>query len=184
MIAKTMKEAAFALCVACGAASAALAFPDGAPWGMDPAEGCNQCHFDGDMVVPSAALAVDGLPERPLPGHRYRLHIGFEAPDAALRGMAVQMFYEYGAPAGELKAVTSAVEAQGSMGRSRETAAQSWEFEWTAPQDMGQKDADRRAIMVHLWGNAANGDGSPFGDQIHHRIIPLNGLSKGSAKRP
>ncbi len=161
------------LAVAAFSRNAARAFPDGAPWGAaNPAaeQNCATCHFDIDPVRDSAALVIDGLPQRPEPGATYDLRIVFDDPETVSAGF--QLFALVADQhAGTFVSSAANVEFIGSAIRSTEPIrgkdSVAWPFEWHAPLDF---DAP---IVFYIAASAANDDGSPFGDTIHFRSYRL-----------
>ena len=166
-----MRLAASALAVAIAATTmgAAMAFPDGAPWGAaDPAapDHCANCHFDSDALSDSEALTINGLPPRAEPGGRYRLTVVLTDPDAVIAGFQMIATADDG-PGGSFSSDLSSVETAGSAIRSVEPvivdADARWTLEWHVPGD------GRGMVVFHVAATAANHDGSPFGDQVHYR---------------
>ncbi len=156
--------------------NAAHAFPDGAPWGAaNPAaeQHCAICHFEVEAVHDSAALSIDGLPSRPVPGASYTLTIVFDNPEIVTAG------FQLIAHAGQYEAGTFTsgepnVEFVGSAIRSTAPAKSekgvSWTVEWHAPGELALP------ILFYIGASAANDDGSPFGDTIHYRSYRIGHL--------
>ncbi|GAB4577004.1 MAG: hypothetical protein Tsb008_22330 [Rhodothalassiaceae bacterium] len=136
---------------------AAGAFPDGAPWALDPERGCSACHFTAAILEPPFASMVKiGRPE---PG---ALDL---AIDASALGGDITGFLLRLEGAGEVSTETPELEAMADMLRSTTPRADGrWSFRLRHARaaDHANKD-DMRLI---LWLNAADGDGSPFGDRI------------------
>ena len=144
----------------------ALAFPDGAPWDMGMTDGCTLCHFEGEAITGSAALQISGLPEQITAGERYHLTVVFDEPQAATTGMMIAAWLTSPdgsdeRPAGIMENMDATIEVRGNRARSTQAARQ-WDMIWQAPD---QPKAE--SVSFILWGNAANGDESPFGDHIH-----------------
>jgi len=165
------------------AAAPAEAFPEGAPWDAAEGNGCAACHFDGPVTPESDALAIEGLPERITPGRTYELRLRLEDDEMTTAGFLVS-FRHAENPAGETAAGGERVETMGAMARSTAAGAgptgegrASWRLSWRAP------DAIAGAVRIRLWGNAGNGDASPFGDRIHRRTIIREPVRSG-VERP
>lgn len=152
---------------------AAIAYPEGAPWGAaDPAaaDHCASCHWERTSQPQSAQITLKGLPERVKPSTRYELELTLSDADMICSGFQVIAVAE-GQPAGtfiinEKQALETA--ALGTMVRSSKTQDAlarrvRWKFAWQAPARI-----DTPVIFLVAM-SAANDDGSPFGDTIHTR---------------
>lgn len=154
-------------------------FPDGAPWGMDVADGCVMCHFDGEPETDTTALTLTGLPDILKAGELYALTVSLTAPDMAASGMMISAWLN-GRPIGTMQAPDNRGEAKDNKARSANAPAP-WHIAWQAPH-LDKSGAGEIEIVV--WANAANGDGSPFGDrifkrQITRRIVPDSAADTG-----
>lgn len=145
-------------------AGAALANPNGAPWGAaKPGTGqdCASCHFDYDPAVDSELVTIDGLPERITSGATYDLVLRLASSDAAIAGFMVS------ASEGAFSGARDGIEANGKEIRStapvRAEEGASWRLKWTAPADLAEE------VFFYAAVNGANDDASPFGDIIHFR---------------
>lgn len=164
--------AAMLLAVGAGMTEAALAFPDGAPWGSadpDAADNCATCHFGNDPVLDSEAIAIEGWPDEVAAGEVYDLILRFAAPDASVSGMQVLVRND-DEEAGAFVKVPENTESSGAKARtiepqSFEDDAVSWTLEWQAPATV---DAP---VSICIAASAANGDASAFGDTIHFRCV-------------
>lgn len=154
--------------------AAAAAFPDGAPWDAAGAGGCAQCHFDAAPVEDSGALSIEGLPAAAEAGATYRLTVRLAAPLA--RAGFLLSARRCGRPTGAFAARDGTTEAGAAQVRSTlagsepaAAGAAGWTVDWTAPESPGGP------ITLEVWANAANDDGSPFGDEMHRRrwTVPL-----------
>jgi hypothetical protein len=162
--------------LAAGAAftvNGAGAFPDGAPWGAanpDGAQHCATCHFDAEPVRDSAALSLEGLPARAVPGTSYSLEILFKDPRIVVAGFQL-LARARGTDAGTFSSKENGVEFTGAAIRSSAKRVNdngvSWTVQWRAPDNMVSP------ITFYLAASAANDDGSPFGDRIHYRNYQL-----------
>lgn len=169
-------RAASGLLIITGAAhlaSAARAYPDGAPWGAaNPAadEHCASCHYDYDAVHDSAAITIDGLPDQPAAGMVYDLTIRFDERGADIAGFQAIAEAEQ-SDAGAFVATASDLEFIGAAIRSitpRENDdGFSWAVGWRAPISISE------SIVFFVAASSANDDGSPFGDTIHYRSVTL-----------
>jgi hypothetical protein len=155
------------------AASPALAFPDGAPWDAAEGEGCAACHFDRPPVAPSDALTLSGLPKVVRAGESYRIAVALRGADMARTGFLVAV-WQGAAPAGRFEAVDGRTEGEGARARSTLVGAEPtgpgealWSLLWHAP------DRGTGPLRFLIWGNAANGDDSPLGDETHRSELTL-----------
>jgi hypothetical protein len=153
--------------------NAALAFPDGAPWGAaNPAaeQHCATCHFESAPIHDSSTLVVDGLPARPTPGAIYKLEIVFDDPQIVTAGFQLIAHAE-AREAGTFASNEPDVEFVGAAVRSTAPLENddgvSWSIEWRAPGEIAS------TITFYVAASAANDDGSPFGDTIHYRSYRL-----------
>lgn len=159
--------------VAAFALNAALAFPDGAPWGAaNPAveQHCATCHFGTEPIYDSGFLRIEGLPSRPTGSATYRMLIVFDDASAVTAGfqLIAQAANDH---AGVLTSPESNTEHLGPAIRStapkRNDDGITWQIEWQAPAEL------RSSISFYLAASAANDDGSPFGDTIHYHNYVL-----------
>jgi len=167
------RHAAGALAVGAGVllASAALAFPEGGPWqAAADAGGCSTCHFAGEPITASPALALAGLPQRIEPGRRYRLELRLADPELRAAGFLIAAHGAAGA-AGRFVPADARSEANGHLARHTRAGtvpvaagAGAWTLEWQAPASLSGP------VRFEVWANAADDDRSPLGDRIHHRI--------------
>lgn len=159
--------------IAALAADAALAYPEGAPWGAanpDASESCGSCHYDYRPQRDSSALSIAGLPRSVTPGQDYEFVVRF-ADDAAIVS-GFQLLASAGdADAGVFRAESDAIEAIGAASRSTKLSKSdgcvSWRLSWRAP------DRVEQPIVLYLAASSANDDQSPFGDTIHYRSFTL-----------
>ena len=148
---------------------AARAFPDGAPWGSaDPnaAENCATCHFDGETVRNSKALAVRGLPEKLLSGTLYDLVVTFENPGGVAAGFQMIAWAE-NQSAGTFVSQAADTETAGTAIRStaptKTIGSVSWAVQWRTSTTIDT------TVNIYVAASAANDDQSPLGDSIHFR---------------
>ena len=167
------KGAIFALVLTTAASPTVAAYPEGAPWGAsnpDAEQNCATCHFDYDAVRGSAALTIEGLPDRPEPGMSYALTIRFDDSAAEIAGFQMIAIADPGS-AGRFASTTPNIEFVGAAIRSTDPISNAegaaWRLEWTAP------DSADAVITFFLAVTGSNDDGSPFGDQIHFRSFEL-----------
>lgn len=162
-------RAFLAFVAAAGIPAAALAYPEGAPWGHAGVEGgldCTDCHFQWDAVEASETIRLDGLPARYEAGERYTLLLNLAEPGAA-NGFQMAATSAGGA-AGGFAPCDETTEANGAAVRSVETG-DSWTVTWQAPETASGP--------VRFWiaVNAGNDDASEFGDRIHLRSFEIEG---------
>lgn len=155
------------------AVNVARAYPDGAPWGAaNPAaeQHCAICHFGADAVHDSAALRIDGLPSKPVPGSCYELKISFDDPAIVIAGFQL-LARAREQDAGTFSSDASETEFVGSAIRSTAAVINNngvyWEIKWRAPERI------MLPIVFHVAASAANDDGSPFGDTIHYKSYEI-----------
>ncbi len=129
-------------------------------------DGCVTCHFEEDAIAHTPARRISGLPDYIAAGKRYRLVVTFDRPEATTAGMMIAAWLSGPdeadkTPAGIMESVDHTVESHGTRARSTGDARQ-WHLVWQAPDQ-----SQAASVSFILWGNAANGDESPFGDRIH-----------------
>lgn len=151
---------------------AAFAYPEGAPWphGKTSEAKCSSCHFDIPPIKDSQAIKIEGLDGELRVGQTYGIAVRF-SPDSGKIAGFLAYFEGLTDDAGELRSLKD-TEARGDAVRS--TAVQKisetpavWNFHWTAPTMPGP-------VTMHIAANAANDDASPFGDEVHYRILALD----------
>lgn len=132
---------------------------------------CHACHFDQALNGPTGDVVIGGLPEWYVPGARYELQVTVRAPSLALAGFQAAARFRDGTQAGILEPVDDRAEVTHADGvayahqtvagvRATGGGAAVWTLRWRAPDTAGD-------VVVHVTGNAANADASPFGDAIH-----------------
>ena len=153
--------------------NAALAFPEGAPWGAaDPTaeQSCASCHFGIDPVRDSQALTISGLPQVPRPGFSYNLEVKFQDPDIVVAGFqllarsAEHSAGTFVSGAADVEVIETAVRSTAPISGNDSV---SWLVGWRAP------DVVAGPIDFYAAALSANDDGSPFGDTIHFRFYRL-----------
>lgn len=92
-----------------------LAHPEGAPWSAAGDEGCAQCHFDAVTREDSAALSIEGLPQRVTPGGRYPLLVRLEDEHAEQVGFLLSISHDDHQPAGEFTVDDTRGETNGAQ---------------------------------------------------------------------
>ena len=133
---------------------------------------CLQCHWDNPINDPAGRIGLTGVPDTYAPGERYPITVTIAHPELVNGGFQMSARFEDGTNAGAFRSPdersepvsddggrityiqhTSPGSLTAAKGQSR------WDVEWTAPAAGG-------AVVLHLAGNAANGDLSPLGDYI------------------
>ena len=150
---------------------AAAAYPEGAPWPERPASAgasCASCHYDSPAVDASPAIEVEGLDDVRA-GQSYDVRLQFTPPSGEVAGF-LAFFERENEDVGEL-AQAGEAEVNGAAIRSvkvEELAGKPavWTFRWTAPASAGP-------VAMHIAANAANDDASPFGDDVHYRVLTV-----------
>jgi hypothetical protein len=175
-----LAAAAFGLALVTAAAAAASPYLDGAPPGFSGGFGedsCTACHFDEDLNQAPGSVSLTGVPASYAPGEVYPITIALRRPGMALAGFQLTARFEDGTQAGELAAPEGAEERiaispkddnrvlyahqRGASAEPTAPGAARWTVSWTAPV------ADARAVLFHVAGNAADGDGSASGDYVY-----------------
>lgn len=148
---------------------AAGAYPEGAPWGAaDPnaEENCATCHFDNAAVHDSAALSIEGLPEKLAADKTYDLVITFENSNGVAAGFQLIALLE-NQDAGTFDSESENTETAGSAIRSTAPVVKensvSWALQWHTPATIDS------VVIFHLAATSANHDQSPLGDRVHFR---------------
>ncbi len=163
------------LSLACAAAvltGAALAYPNGAPWGADDlngAESCATCHFDFDPEEDSALLSLSGLPETVISDETYELTLSFAPSGAEIAGFLLS------ASAGVFHHAEKGTEANEQDVRSTAplpaTEGASWTVTWTAPEETEEETGGE--IVFYAAVNGANNDMSSFGDRVYFKTFSV-----------
>lgn len=145
---------------------AALAFPEGAPWGAanpDADENCGTCHFGHDATLDANALSVEGLPETAVPGATYELEISFDDAEAVIAGFQLLATDgEFHADGGDIEYLGAAIR---STKPSPADAGFNWSLNWIAPDKPGAR------VTIYVAVVAGNDDLSPFGDRAFFRTF-------------
>ncbi|HEX6994193.1 MAG TPA: choice-of-anchor V domain-containing protein [Gammaproteobacteria bacterium] len=162
------------------AVPAVFAFPDGAPWEVTDhgRGGCSECHFDVPPQDASAAISIVGLPASVAPGVVYPLTIRLEDKNISNAGFMASAKDGTDAAsmleAGRFDAQDERVATDGARARSTEKGSgpaspgvAEWSVTWRAPESL------EGPVVFDVWANAGNGDRSPFGDAIHHRVFEV-----------
>ncbi|WP_411820572.1 choice-of-anchor V domain-containing protein [Hyphococcus formosus] len=145
---------------------AALANPDGAPWGASnpqSVQNCHSCHFDGKANLNSSAITLEGVPKAIKAGETYRLTLNLAKPEKTVAGFLASVSRgKFSAQAGDLEVMKGQI-------RSTEPKLEiaKWVFDWTAPEEIDGE------VVFMIAANAANDDQSSFGDEIHFRTFTV-----------
>ena len=138
---------------------------------------CRACHTDAALNDPDATLAIDGLPEQYTSVTVYRITVSVTGSGQGSNGFQASIRFAEGPQRGLQAGYLSAIDSRVVVGSDTLTAVQyavhtaigaepvaaergEWVVEWTSP-----RSGD--AVVLHVAGNSANGDNSPFGDLIH-----------------
>lgn len=122
-------------------------------------------------MADSAALRIHGLPERLEALETYTLSITLTDQEARVSGFQLLVSGE-DTSVGEFDIDDAQAGLDVASGRegirstspiSLQQGVAEWQILWVAPADINHK------IKFLLAASAANGDESPFGDQIHYR---------------
>ena len=150
------------------AAGPVAANSNGAPWGAADQNGgqnCNSCHFDGEAVLESEAIGVDGIPALVEADEDYLLHIWLKDESAKQAGYLASVSAGAFLPdSGQAEVREKLKFVQISPRQLHESGHVCWQVMWKAP-DKRVDTVDVQSFAV----NAANNDGSPLGDIIHYK---------------
>ena len=185
-----MKRASLLLLAAlaiAGGANARPPFADTPPLGHTGGFGeptCTECHAGGSGMTQQASVEIDGLPRLYEPGVTYPLTIRVQHP--AMRRAGFQLTARVaegeaeGTQAGAFSVMTAGIVIRqaddgvsyaqhNSAARMDPGTAAEWQVMWTAPAE------ECESIVFHVAANAADGDDSPFGDDILllERVVPV-----------
>lgn len=160
------------------AGAAAPAYRDGPPSAHTGGFGeahCGACHFDAPVDDAVGAATIEA-PTRYQPGTVYDVVITVQHPDLAAAGFQLAARFATGPSAGRqaggLEAIdprAHVVHAPSGIAYASHTEAGAnpaergvgrWVVRWTAPPS-------RDDVVFHLAANAADGDGSEFGDHLY-----------------
>ncbi len=167
--------------VTSGSRTPALAYAEGAPPGFSGGfgeESCHGCHFHAEPNSGNGRVAVEGIPERYVPGERYTITVTLTRPGMKLAGFQMTARTKDGAKqAGTFTPASTerdrvGVEVQHDVqyanhlqkGTAPSAAGNArWTLEWTAPQTTA-------AVIFHVAANAADGDGTAEGDFVYTTV--------------
>ena len=176
-----MKRTALLLVIAMAAAGGVLAgapFADSPPLAHTGGFGeptCAECHAGGSATTPRARVGIAGLPGAYEPGATYALTIRVQHPSMTHAGFQLSARVLAGARKGEQAGTLETTDSRVGIGLAADSVAYAqhlgaqraetsgtaeWQVTWTAPAD------DCGAVVFHVAVNAADGDDSPFGDDI------------------
>jgi hypothetical protein len=159
------------------------AYPAGPPAGVTGGFGedtCVACHDSYELNAGRLAglgdLIVSGVPAAYRPGQAYRVKVELTHTEArAAWGFQLSArLSASGAQAGELKPVDGTTRVLVDKGiqyiehTNEGIFSNVFEFEWTAPTEAGSE------VVLHVAGNAADGDGSSVGDYIYAKSITIS----------
>ena len=135
-------------------------------------ETCRSCHFDFPLNYEKAKLRVDGFPKQFETGRSYPIRIAIERSDLGMGGFQIASRFQDGRQAGRFRLLSDRTQYTFADSASIQyvqhspegtkpgvTGLISWQLEWIAPNTAQE-------LVVHISGNAANGDASEFGDYI------------------
>lgn len=176
------------------AGSLESSYRDGPPPGHTGGFGeptCRACHFDESSAGGEGTLRVVGFPERFVSDSTYTVRVELTRDGMATAGfqLAIRRQSSGGPSAGVLTSASSRVQViEGEEGRvqyAQQTlggtdpggdGVATWELRWRAP-------ARCSGVVLHVAGNAANGDNSEFGDHILTRRLRSEARCAGTAER-
>jgi hypothetical protein len=154
-------------------------YAEGAPPGFSGGfteQSCDACHFHAAPNSGPGRLALEGVPERFVPGERYPLTVSLTHAGMTFAGFQLAArFTDDGTQAGTLAPADDrvGVDAQSGVqyaGQRREGAAATdaarWTIHWTAP-------SATRAVVFHVAANAANGDERADGDFVYSTSVEV-----------
>lgn len=158
----------------------AAAYVDGPPPARTGGFGeptCVECHMGFEPDPPGGSVSIEGIPDRYVPGRRYRVTVRVEHPGARAAGFQLAARFADGPWAGVsagtlapldgrvrivVSDTTGVAYAQHTRAGTRtvEDGAAVWRFAWTAP-------CAAAPATFHVAANAADDDASEFGDRIY-----------------
>ncbi len=138
---------------------------------------CQACHLDADLNHPDATLEVDGLPAHYTSEGVYRITVAVSGAGQGRNGFEASIRFADGPQKGLQAGYLNAVDRRVAVRSDTLTAVQyashtdigaeptavergEWVVEWAAPRSSD-------SVVLHIAGNSANGDDSPFGDLIY-----------------
>ena len=140
---------------------------------------CNSllCHNSFELNSGTGMVAIDG-PSSYEPGQTYPILVDVAHPDQMRWGFELTVLDEITLMAGELAPLDANTQVSTTLSRQyiKHTLSgtapgradgNTWTFEWTAP------DTDVGEVRLYVAGNAANGNGSQFGDYIYTTTLPV-----------
>lgn len=150
---------------------------------------CIACHFDFELNDPAGSIAIEGAPERYVPGARYRLTVTVRHPALVLAGFELAARFAAGPDSGRQAGTLSATDDRAAISLEESKRVQyahhlrsgttplspgvgRWTVEWAAPT------AGSGPVAIHLVGNAADDNDSPLGDYIFARTVNIPGSEK------
>ncbi len=166
--------------------AAVPAFLDGPPLAHTGGFGeptCQACHFDGALNDPSGSLQIRGLPEQYRSGETYTIEVLLVKPGVKQAGFQASLRESAtGNQAGTWIDPSEGTKMQtdddgilyvmhtraGAAFVQGDTAR--WQLAWRAPEHASDQ------VILHIAGNAADGDESPFGDAIYTTSFILDPL--------
>jgi hypothetical protein len=151
---------------------------------------CRECHVDAGLNEPGGSVTITGAPEVYSPGRTYDMVVTVERAGLQRAGFQLAARFSDGTVAGTQ---AGALAPDGPPGRSAVTwdrerrvhylqhtdggtglddgaaggGGRRWSFRWTAPV------RSQGAVVLHVAGNAANDDNSPFGDFIYTAVVRI-----------
>lgn len=158
------------------------AYPIGPPPGVTGGFGedtCVKCHNSFELNAGRAQhlgdVVVSGLPKQYRPGESYAVSVALtHSQDSGVWGFQfAARVREDGAQAGQLKPIDAHTQVASDKGvqymehTADGTFFNSFGFTWVAPANVSGD------VIIHVAGNAANGDASPGGDYIYSTSITI-----------
>ena len=177
----------FAAFVAAAGANARAPFADSPPSGHTGGFGeptCAECHAFGTDNASAASVEIDGLPDAYEPGETYALTIRVRHPAMRRAGFQLAARVAEGPTMGTQAGAFSVTMAGIRITQAKDGVAYAqhdgapfveagdssvWHVMWTAPAEACA------SVAFHAAANAADGDASPFGDDIllFERVVPV-----------
>ncbi len=169
-----------------GTPAAPAVYADGPPPGHTGGFGeptCHACHDEFEMNEPGGELLVQGLPDGYRPGSTYVLTVMLREEATTRAGFQAAVRYASGSSVGRQAGHLVPLDGRTTVRADAESGTEYvqhttegtdvavpglavWSFEWRAP-------AAADPVVLHLAGNAANGDNSPFGDLVYQVVRTL-----------
>lgn len=154
----SLLSASIVLClaVAVTAAPAGAAPPQVGASGLS--DRCGQCHDPTDVVGEGLSLAIEGVPEVFVQGHRYNITVVLDRGTGPRPHFAISQGFQMGVNGGTLGSTAGTISiSDQEVGSNGAVADNIWSVIWTAPHTYERVTFYAAAVV-------ADGDGTEAGD--------------------